>query len=258
MDLEGRVAIVTGASRGLGKCFALALARAGASVVVSARTDRPGALPGTIQETVEEIRAAGGRAIAIRCDTSIPTEVQRLVGETAHKLRRLDILVNNAALADRMPFPNVSPEFWDAYFHTNVQGPYFAAQAATPHLREQGGGSIINISSGASTAPVVGQAMRHHGLYAMSKAALDRLSTWLAAELRSQNIAVNSLNPGPNITDGLVARFPVDFDFESGDYAWKEASVEHLGPPIVCLAKQDAQGITGRVLEVSEFGVNWP
>src|SRR5439155_16150088 len=108
-----------------------------------------------------------------------------------------------------------------------------------------------------ATAPVRGQAMRHHGLYAMSKAALDRLSTWLAAELRPQNIAINSLNPGPNITDGLVARFPVDFDFASGDYAWKQAGVEHLGPPIVHLAKQDAEGITGQVLEVGDFGKTW-
>jgi NAD(P)-dependent dehydrogenase (short-subunit alcohol dehydrogenase family) len=258
MDLTGKVAVVTGASRGCGKYFALALAQAGAAVVVAARSDKPGPLPGTIQETAEEIRRAGGRALALRCDTSVPSQVQQLIGDTVHFLGRVDIVVSNAALAQRMPFVNVTPDFWDAFFHTNVLGPYVAVQAAFPHMIQQGGGSIINVTSGAASAPVRGPAMRHHSLYAITKAALDRITTFFAEELRPHNIAVNSLGPGPTITDGLVARFPDGFDFESGDYNWQPASVDLLGPPVVHLAGQDAGGITGRVLRTDDYGKTWP
>ena len=257
MDLEGKVAIVIGAGRGCGKYFALALSRAGAAVVVAARSDSPGPLPGTIHETAEMIREGGGKVLAIRCDAAVPGDLQRLVGETVFRFGRLDVLVNNAANATRMPFFNITPEWWDGYFHVNVRGPFLAAQAAVPHMSQQGGGSIINITSGAATAPSNDTTMQHHGMYAITKAALDRVTTWLAQEIRPYNIAVNSLGPGPTITEGILDRLPADRREASG-LDWLPASVELLGPSIVHLAKSDANAITGRVLSVDGFGKTWP
>ena len=257
MQLKGKVAIVLGASRGCGKYFALALAKEGASVVVAARSDKPGPLPGTIQETAEEIKRGGGQALAIRCDAAVPNDIQRLVGETVFRLRRVDVLVNNAANAARMPFVNVTPDWWDEYFHVNVRGPFLACKAVLPHMVQQGGGSIINVTSGAATAPINETAMHHHGMYAITKAALDRLSTWLAAELKPRNIAVNSLSPGPTITEGILDRLPAERREASG-LSWRTASVEYLGPSIIHLAKQDASGITGKVLRIDDYGKGWP
>ena len=256
-ELDGKVAIVIGASRGTGKHFALALAAAGAKVTVAGRTNKPGRLPGTIQETAAEIEQGGGQALAIRCDVAVPADVQHLVGTTVHRLGSVDILVNNAAIAERMPFFNISPEWWDSYFAVNVKGPFFAAQAVVPHMMRHGAGSIVNITSGAATAPINDTMMAHHGMYAITKAALDRTTMWMAQELRPYNIAVNSLGPGPTITEGIVDRVPEHLRVASG-LAWRPATVEYLGPPIVHLAQQDASGITGQVLPVDGFGKTWP
>jgi NAD(P)-dependent dehydrogenase (short-subunit alcohol dehydrogenase family) len=254
MELQGKVAVVSGASRGCGKYFALGLAKAGASVVVAARTAAPGPVPGTIGETVEEIKRMGGKAIAVRCDAAVPADLQRVAGEAVYRFGRLDCLVYNAAVYTRRPFLNVTPEFFDEYIHVNVRGPLLAAQAAVPHMVQQGGGSIVNITSAAATVTT----MPHLVMYSITKAALDRLSTWLASEYKAQNIAVNSLSPGPVITEVLKLEMPADYDWDNKRYGWRPATAEYLGPPIVHLARQDARGITGKVLRVPDFGKSWP
>jgi NAD(P)-dependent dehydrogenase (short-subunit alcohol dehydrogenase family) len=133
-SLQGKVAIVTGASRGLGKYYAMALAEAGAKVVAASRTVEPGRLPGTIHETVDLIRQAGGEAFAVKCDVSVPDDIHYMVGEAVYRYGRIDVLVNNAANAHRMPFFNVTPTWWDDYFNTNVRSAYIGAQAVTPHM----------------------------------------------------------------------------------------------------------------------------
>jgi citronellol/citronellal dehydrogenase len=250
--LEGRVAIVTGASRGLGKCYAMALAEAGAKVAVAARSDAPSRLPGTIQETVDEIRKLGGEAMAVRCDVGVPADLQYLVGDTVYRYGRIDILVNNAANAHRMPFFNVSPEWWDAYFRTNLRAAFLLAQAVAPHMMRQGGGSIVNITSGAATAPLDEHLLAHHGLYMISKAALDRLTEYLAAELKPHNIAVNALSPGAVETDGIVDRVP-QARREGSGRKFAKPSVELVREGIVTLACQRADGITGRIVNASDY-----
>lgn len=250
--LKGKVAIVTGASRGLGKYYALALAEAGAKVAVASRSDQPARLPGTIHETVEEIRRAGGEAIAVKCDVSVPNDIQFLMGETVYRFGRVDVLVNNAANAQRMPFFNVTPDWWDNYFNTNLRAAYFATQAAAPHMMRQGGGSIINITSGAGTASVYDPMLEHHGLYMISKGALNRLTVCLSEELKPCNIAVNAINPGAVSTDGLADRVPQRLRGRSG-LDFREPSVALVKNGIVTLALQDAGGVTGRILHADEF-----
>ena len=250
--LLGRVAIVTGASRGLGKYYAMALAEAGAKVVVASRSDQPARLAGTNHETVDAIRRAGGEAIAVKCDVSVTNDLQFLVGEAVYRFGRIDVLVNNAANAQRMPFFNVTPDWWDNYFNTNLRAAYFTAQAAAPHMMRQGGGSIINITSGAGTAPMNETMLAHHGLYMISKGALDRLTVYLSQELRPCNIAVNALSPGAVETDGLVDRVPQRLRDKSG-LDFREPSVALVKNGIVTLALQDAGGMTGQVVNSDDF-----
>ncbi|MBI3743808.1 MAG: SDR family oxidoreductase [Chloroflexi bacterium] len=254
MELKGKVAVVIGASRGCGKHFAIGLAREGAAVVVAARSVERGTLPGTIGETVDIIRREGGKAHPVQCDAANTQDVHKTIGEAVYHFGRLDCLVYNAALYTRRPFLNVTPEMFDDYIAVNVRGPLFAAQAALPHMIAQGGGSIVNITSAASTKTT----MPHLVMYSITKAALDRLSTWLANEYREHNIAVNSLSPGPVVTEALEAELPADYDWQHEKYGWKPATPEYLGPPIVHLAKQDAKGITGQVVRVPDFGKSWP
>ena len=254
MELEGKVAVVIGASRGCGKYFALGLAKAGAAVAVAARTVEPGPLPGTVNETAEQIRQEGGKALAVQCDAANPADLHRAIGEAVFRFGRIDVLVYNAAIYTRRSFLNITPDHFDHYFQVNVRAPMIAAQAAVPHMVEQGGGSIVNITSASSTKTT----MPHLVLYSITKASLDRLTTWLANEYREQNIAVNSLSPGPVITEALEQEMPKDFDWQQERYGWKPATTEYLGPPIVHLAQQDAGGITGQVLRVPDYGKTWP
>ena len=255
LELDGKVVVVVGASRGCGKYFAMGLAKEGATVIVGARTASPGGpLPGTIYETAQQITDAGGKAWPVRCDATIPGDLHHIVGQAVYRYGRIDALVYNAAVYDREPFTNITPDAFDRYFAVNVKGPFIAAQAAVPHMVKQGGGSIVNITSASATRT----SMDHLVLYSITKAALDRLSTWLSKECHGHNIAVNSLSPGPVITEALEQEVPDDFDFEAGGYGWRPATAEYLGPPVVHLVKQRADGITGQVMRVPDYGKTWP
>ncbi len=274
--LDGRTCIVTGASRGLGRAIAVALASEGAAVAVVSRTEQvwDDRLPGTIGETVAEIQAAGGQALAVRADVSQPEDRRRLVDE-ARQLGPVTVLVNNAAFtapgrppaagapapAKRTARPSPTGETgaakadWPTFLHTPLAayqrhfqvGPFAAyelMQLVVPDMVEAGGGAIVNISSGASRAPGEAPwAERSGGLlpgYGGAKAALEHLTLCAAYELADRNIAVNALSPSKAIpTPGLAYYSPVFADVGSeADFA--EAAVR--------LAAAGPDQVTGRIL----------
>jgi citronellol/citronellal dehydrogenase len=200
-EFAGRVAIVTGASRGIGEAIAHRLAKGGATVVIAARTlDVSDGSPGSLTEVAEAINAAGsGRAVPVRADLSKPADRERLIAE-AHQIGPVDILVNNAAIA----FLHNGSEYPDRrtrlMFEINVFAPLDLSQRVIPSMKQRGAGWIVNISSVGSVHPVGPPYELLHSrgsyvLYGMCKAALDRMSTGLAAELNEHNIAVNALSP---------------------------------------------------------------
>jgi citronellol/citronellal dehydrogenase len=198
--LDGKVAIVTGASRGIGAEIARQFAREGAAVAVAARTTETGTspLPGTIAETVEQIRAAGGTAVPIRADLSKPEDRERLVADATRQLGPPDILVSNAAVTYFTRVEDFTARRFQLMFDVQVEGPFHLAQLVIPAMREKGRGWILNISSIAARHPAMpptGWASRGGTVYGMCKAALERFSTGLAAELYDDDIAVNALSP---------------------------------------------------------------
>jgi citronellol/citronellal dehydrogenase len=198
--LDGKVAIVTGASRGIGAAIAREFGQAGAAVAVVARTVEAGTsqFDGTIGETVREIRDAGGTAVAIPADLSRPEDRERLVSEATTQLGVPDILVSNAAVTYFTPVIDFTPRRFQLMFDVQVEAPFQLAQLVIPGMRAKGRGWILNISSVAArhpTLPPGPRAGRGGTVYGMCKAALERFSTGLAAELYADNIAVNALSP---------------------------------------------------------------
>ena len=246
MELKGSVAIVTGSSRGLGKAVAMALAREGAKVAVVARSETEGRFPGTIYKVEEEIKAAGGHAIAVRCDLTRPEDIERMAKEVLDAFGRVDILVNNAAAVVNGSVQSTRLDHWNLAFDLNVRAPFLCAKYVLPGMTARGAGSIVNITSGASrsTSPT-------NIPYAASKAALERMTLAMAEEVREHNVAVNALNPGGMRTEGVVYYRPKDFDWTG----W--ASPEERCPAVLYLARQDAKGLTGKIVNASDFGKAW-
>jgi citronellol/citronellal dehydrogenase len=208
--LERRVAIVTGASRGIGAAIATLFAAEGARVVVAARTETAAdsQLPGTIADTVARIRAAGGEAEAVRTDLAQPAERERLVAATTERYGPADILVSNAAVTYFTQIERFTAKRFDLMFEVQVTAPVHLAQLVLPAMRERGAGWILNISSRAALHPALPpteRAARGGTVYGMCKAAVERFSTGLAAEVYQAGIAVNALSPNRVVpTPGTV------------------------------------------------------
>ena len=256
MLLRGKVAIVTGSSRGIGKAMALGLAGAGAAVVVAARSESEGALaPGTIYATAAEIEALGGQALPVRCNVREEDSIYAMVQQTLDAFGRIDVLINNAGIGTYRPFLESSVKEWDLVLDINLRATFIGCRAVAPAMVEQGGGSIINISSHAATNifsstlgadPAEGIALMGQA-YGVAKAAVERLTWGLSAELGQHNIAVNALKPlRPVLTEGFQAQRP-DADFST--WATPEAMVKAA----TFLAGQDAQGLSGAIVTAEEL-----
>ena len=212
--LEGKVAVVTGASRGIGAGIARRCAAEGAAVALVARTAEPGAshLEGSLQETVEMIAASGGRAIAITADLSDPTfDANALVETVEQRLGPVDVLVNNAAACFYFSWDTMSAKRYQIMFAANVDAPWRLSRAVLPGMVARGRGHIVNISSTVVDHPVGPPYSTFHAehgatLYGASKAALERMSTGLAAEVHRHGVAVNVVSPVAAVaTPGVLA-----------------------------------------------------
>ncbi|KPK96747.1 MAG: hypothetical protein AMJ95_12485 [Omnitrophica WOR_2 bacterium SM23_72] len=241
MNLQGKVALVTGASRGLGKAIAIGFSQQGANVVIAARTEEAHKeLPGTIYQTVEEIKALGLTALAVRCDVTDKESVNHMVQKTLEHFGHIDVLVNNAGIAFYAPILETPAKRWELVLKVNLVGAFLCSKAVLPHMIEQKSGSIINISSLAADERDEGTVPTGVA-YAVSKAGLDRLTLGLATEVGKYNIAVNAVKPHRVVdTDGMRLWQP-DADTSS----WQSADM--MVKATSFLATQDSKGITGTV-----------
>ena len=249
MRLDNKVVIVTGASRGIGKVVAKGLAREGARVVVTARTERPeqSKLPGTIGDTVEQIVAEGGQAIAVPCNIAVEGEVNAMVAVAQETYGPIDVLVNNAGVLPNDLVWEVPIKRWRLVFEVNFWGAVYCCRAVLPDMIDRRKGSIINVTSHGAT----GRSPRNT-LYGTTKAALDRLTIGLAEEVREHNIAVNSLGPNLVVTEGAKFSNPGRTEWPGWD------PPEIMIEPTVFLALQNADGFTGNVVHAPEYGKDWP
>jgi len=238
MKLSNKVAIVTGSSRGLGKAIAIGFAGEGASVVIAARTEVEGPMPGTIYKTAEEIEALGQRAIAVRCDVTSEESVNNMVQKALAQFGHIDILVNNAGIAYYPPVVETPLKRWELVIRVNLIGAFLCTKAVLPKMVEQRRGSIINITSVSATErgpSVTGVA------YGVSKAGLERFTWGLATEVGKYNIAVNALKPkGVVDTEGMRFMLP-----DEDRSQW--VSPDMMVKAAIFLAAQDATGVTGTV-----------
>ncbi|RLB02496.1 MAG: short-chain dehydrogenase [Deltaproteobacteria bacterium] len=239
MKLTGKVAIVTGSSRGIGKAIAIGFAKEGASVALAARSeeDTP-KLPGTIYKTAAEIRSFGGKALPVKCNVADEKSVTRMVEQVLNEFGHIDILVNNAGIAFSAPLLETPTKRWELVIRVNLMGTFFCTKAVLSPMIKQGHGSIINISSVAASA----RGTSLPGLaYGVSKAAIERFTCGLAAEVGKYNIAVNAIKP-----KGIVDTEGMRFMFPNADRSqW--ISPDKMVKAAIFLASQDAKGVTGTV-----------
>ena len=241
--LAGKVAVITGASKGIGAAIAKALATEGAAVAVNYSSSKSGA-----DKVVAEITGAGGKAVAVQADMSKRADIERLFAETKKTFRRLDILVNNAGIYEFAPLENVTEEHFEKHFNLNVRGLLLASQAAAK-LFDSAGGSIINISSVASI-----RGFPDAAVYSGTKGAVDAITRSLAAELGPRKIRVNAVQPGMVETEGTHSAGIAESDMRKQVEA--QTPLRRIGQPdiagaVVFLASNDSAWITGETLVIS-------
>ncbi len=245
MQLKDKVAIITGARRGMGRTHAIALVEEGAKVVVSDISLED------CQKVVDEIKSAGGEAIAVKCDVTKKQEIEKMVKDTLDKFGKIDILVNNAGIAESKAFLEMTEEEWDRTLDINLKGYFLCAQACAKEMAKQKSGAIINISSIAMGQVGVGFSQIAH--YCASKGGIAGMTEALAVELASYNIRVNAIAPGiietpmidsikqdPKTMEGMLARVPMH----------RIGKPEEISNVVVFLASDKASYVTGSVMVV--------
>ena len=242
--LAGKVAVVTGASKGIGASIAEHLAAEGASVVVNYASSKTGA-----EAVVKRIQEKGGKAVAVQADVAKPDEIKRLFAEAKALYAKLDVLVNNAGVYGFAPLESITEEHFHKHFNLNVLGLLLATQEAVKLFGPEGG-SIINISSIAGRMPV-----QNASVYSATKAAVDAITVALSQELGPRKIRVNSLNPGMVETEGLHAGGLAESDFrktlESQTPLGRIAQPEDIARAAVFFASDDSGWVSGQSLILS-------
>jgi 3-oxoacyl-[acyl-carrier protein] reductase len=242
-NLQGKVALVTGASKGIGASVARELAARGAAVAVNYAGSKAAA-----DKLVAEIKTAGGKAVAVQADLSNPDSIGPLVEKVARELGPIDILVNNAGIYEFNPIEAVTPEHFHKQFNVNVLGLLLTTQAALKHFN-QAGGSIINIGS------VAADGVPTASVYSGTKGAVDSITAALAQELGPRKIRVNSLNPGMVETEGVHAAGFIGSDFQKKTVA--ETPLGRIGQPkdiadaVAFLASADSTWINGQAIQAA-------
>lgn len=242
--LTGKVAVVTGASKGIGAAIAKHLAAEGAAVVVNYARSKEEA-----DRVVGEIQRSGGTAFAVQANVANAADIKRLFAETKKKFDKLDILVNNAGVYEFAPLENVTPEHFHKQFDLNVLGLVLATQEAAKYFGSSGG-SVVNISSVVAQSPVATAS-----IYSATKAAVDAVTKSLAKELGPRKIRVNAINPGMVETEGLRGAGIAESDFrktvEAQTPLGRIGQPDDIAPAAVFFASNDSSWITGETLTIS-------
>jgi NAD(P)-dependent dehydrogenase (short-subunit alcohol dehydrogenase family) len=232
--LEGKVAMITGASQGLGRALALAFAREGAQVVINARSEE------SICPVAEEAGSLGAEVLALAADVSRSADVERLVGAAMERFGHVDVLVNNAGvLGPRVPIEEYPEDEWRRVIDANLTGPFLVTKAAIPHMPD--GGSIVNVVSGVS---VEGRA--RWGAYSVSKFGVEGLTQILAAELEERGIRANAVDPGGMRTEMRAAAYPEEDPMT-------RITPEENTDVFLYLASDESKGVTGQRFKAQEF-----
>ncbi len=237
VNLKDRVAIITGASRGIGLATALRLAREGVKIVVAAKTTQPNPrLPGTIQETVDAVRAAGSEALGVKCNVRHIPELEKLVDETITAFGRIDMLINNAGAIWVEAIEDTPEKRFDLVMEVNFKAPFFLSQLCVPHMKRQGWGHIVNMSPPIAPSDAIGKIA-----YMASKFDMTLLSIGLAGELKDSGVAVNSLWPKTLVESLATINWGMG---EPKD--WRKADV--LADAAAVIVSQDPRTYSGQAL----------
>ena len=245
-DLSGTAAIVSGASRGIGRIYALALAKAGASVLATARTvEGDPEVIGSLAELVATAKAEGLEISPCKVDMADKASIRAAVDTCVERYGRLDALVNNAVYSVNSKFDalGISDEEWENAFRINILGNYQFVDAAAPHLAADGGGAIVNLTTLTARPSKAGSKAHGFPTYSVTKAALERMTTYLGVELGEMGIAVNAISPGH-----------AEYYMRDG----RQPNIDYWGSPMVHLAAQRMpDGIGGQVVHTYEYGKHW-
>jgi NAD(P)-dependent dehydrogenase (short-subunit alcohol dehydrogenase family) len=263
MNFKDKVAIVTGASSGIGQAYCLALAAEGATVVAVARTlgrlEDGAPSRNSLAETVQKGRGLPGQIYAQICDIEVEADVTRMVDQTIANFGRIDVLVNNAGIYPHYDTLSIDVDTWEKSMRVNVRGAFLTIREAAPHMIRQRSGSIINLTSNAANYTAKGHAGHEDLLlYGVTKAALNRLSTFMAEDLKEFGIAVNGLSPGAVDTETWATTDPAAVAEWKAQGVVKPCTPEALGPALLYLAQQTSEGLTGKIVHTDEYRKSWP